>query len=215
MENNSIEILKDFESRISELKARISALEEEMETFRKKEEEKAEAVGKEVDVDFDIDVIDLPAPAPEESAPAADLPADDLPAGDLPAEDLPVEEIPVEDIPVEIPAPSVPEPVPVPEAPAKPEKVLRTVEGNYPWQTAIPGMPVKNIRSAISLFDRALFINTLFKEDYALYDRTISDLNALSSLDEAVDYLLDHFPDWNLGSDVVYSFIMAIRKKLG
>ena len=43
MENNSIEILKDFESRISELKARISALEEEMETFRKKEEEKAEA----------------------------------------------------------------------------------------------------------------------------------------------------------------------------
>ena len=196
MENNSIEILKDFESRISELKARISALEEEMETFRKKEEEKAEAVGKEVDVDFDIDVIDLPA-------------------GDLPAEDLPVEEIPVEDIPVEIPAPSVPEPVPVPEAPAKPEKVLRTVEGNYPWQTAIPGMPVKNIRSAISLFDRALFINTLFKEDYALYDRTISDLNALSSLDEAVDYLLGHFPDWNLGSDVVYSFIMAIRKKLG
>ena len=215
MENNSIEILKDFESRISELKARISALEDELATYGKKEEGNAHAVGKEVDGDFDIDVIDLPAPAPEESAPAADLPADDLPAGDLPAEDLPVEEIPVEDIPVEIPAPSVPEPVPVPEAPAKPEKVLRTVEGNYPWQTASPGMPVKNIRSAISLFVRALFINTLFKEDYALYDRTISDLNALSSLDEAVDYLLGHFPDWNLGSDVVYSFIMAIRKKLG
>ena len=52
-------------------------------------------------------------------------------------------------------------------------------------------MSVKNIRSGISLYDRALFIGTLFKEDYALYDKTIGELNGLSSLDEAVDYLLD------------------------
>ena len=72
-----------------------------------------------------------------------------------------------------------------------------------------------NIRSGISLYDRALFIGTLFKEDYALYDKTIGELNGLSSLDEAVDYLLDRFPDWNLKSDIVYNFMMAIRKKLG
>ena len=77
------------------------------------------------------------------------------------------------------------------------------------------GFLVRNIRSAISLFDRALFINTLFKEDYALYDKTIGELNELSTLDEAVDYVAARFPDWNFGSDVVYSFMMAIRKKLG
>jgi hypothetical protein len=76
-------------------------------------------------------------------------------------------------------------------------------------------MSVKNLRSGISLYDRALFIGTLFKEDYALYDKTISELNALSSLDEAVDYLLERFPDWNLKSDIVYNFMMAVRKKLG
>ena len=83
------------------------------------------------------------------------------------------------------------------------------------WWQDQPGLSVKNIRSGISLYDRALFIGTLFKEDYNLYDRTISDLNALGTLDEAVDYLLRNFPDWNLKSDVVYNFIMAIRKKLG
>ena len=28
-------------------------------------------------------------------------------------------------------------------------------------------------------------------------------------------YVAARFPDWNFGSDVVYSFMMAIRKKLG
>jgi hypothetical protein len=83
------------------------------------------------------------------------------------------------------------------------------------WRLDKPGLPVKNIRSGISLYDRALFIGTLFKEDYALYDKTIGDLNAMTGLDEAVDYLLANFPDWNLKSDIVYNFIMAIRKKLG
>ena len=131
--------------------------------------------------------------------------------------------------PVAEPAPeAAPEPAPAPEeedmplfaeevpAPA-PVKAKRpaAADGNFAWKSARPGMPVRNIRSAISLFDRALFINTLFKEDYALYDKTIGELNELSTLDEAVDYVAARFPDWNFGSDVVYSFMMAIRKKLG
>ena len=84
-----------------------------------------------------------------------------------------------------------------------------------PWRLDKPGLSVKHIRSGISMYDRALFIGTLFKEDYALYDRTIGELDALSGLDEAVEYLTARFPDWNLKSDIVYNFIMAIRKKLG
>ena len=63
--------------------------------------------------------------------------------------------------------------------------------------------------------DRAQFIAKLFGEDFALYDKTISELNDLTTLDEAVQYVTGHFPDWNLSSDLVYSFMMAIRKKLG
>jgi hypothetical protein len=100
----------------------------------------------------------------------------------------------------------VPEPKPA---------VPRPETERLPWRLDKPGISVKNIRSGISLYDRALFIGTLFKEDYALYDKTIGELNALSTLDEAVDYLLERFPDWNLKSDIVYNFMMAVRKKLG
>ena len=81
--------------------------------------------------------------------------------------------------------------------------------------TEVPAMSVKNIRSAISLQDRAMFIKTLFKEDFALYDSTISALNGMGSPEEAADYVKENFPDWNLRSDVVYEFMMAVRKKLG
>ena len=106
-----------------------------------------------------------------------------------------------------------PEPMPEPQPEPMPEPEDETAR--LPWRTDKPGMPVKNIRSGISLLDRALFIGTLFKEDFSLYDQTIADLNAMSTLDEAVDYIREHFPAWNLKSDVVYHFIMSVRKKLG
>ena len=118
--------------------------------------------------------------------------------------------------PAPAPAPAEPAPAPAEPAPVAPKPVTpRPETERLPWRLDKPGMAVKNIRSGISLYDRALFIGTLFKEDYALYDKTISELNGLASLDEAVDYLLERFPDWNLKSDIVYNFMMAIRKKLG
>ena len=86
---------------------------------------------------------------------------------------------------------------------------------HYPWRKDNPGLLVKNIRSGISLLDRAQFIGTLFQEDFSLYDSTIARLNEMDNLDQAVAYVKEHFPQWNLGSDVVYRFMMAVRKKLG
>ncbi len=162
-------------------------------------------------------VADLPEDIPEEPAPAvAAEPVAETPVAEAPA----AEPAPAEEMTAAEPAPAEEEDMPLfaEETPAPvPAKGKRAkgADGSYAWMTARPGMPVKNLRSAISLFDRALFINTLFKEDYALYDKTIGELNTLSTLDEAVDYVAERFPDWNLGSDVVYSFMMAIRKKLG
>ena len=151
----------------------------------------------------------LAAPAPEEEVDftGVEIGVDDLP--EVPVAEASVTESPASaEIKVDAPAgDSVTETPEVP-APAIPRET-------YPWQLAAPGASVKNIRSGISLQDRAVFIGTLFREDYALYDQTIGTLNTMESLDEAVNYLVEAFPDWNLKADIVYNFMMAIRKKLG
>ena len=192
MENNRTEILQELEAELASLKEKVRAFEDKLEAFRQLPQE--ETVEESDFTDMEIGVPDLPEPEPVvEPEPEPVLEPEPVPE--------PVEE-------------PVVEPVEAPEAP-KPTPVPRPETERLPWRLDKPGMSVKNLRSGISLYDRALFIGTLFKEDYALYDKTISELNALSSLDEAVDYLLERFPDWNLKSDIVYNFMMAVRKKLG
>ena len=187
MEDNRKQILSLIEEEISSLKSILASL-----------EEKVIALSAEIPTQDD-GPIDLSAPI---EAPA-EAPVEII------EEPAPVEEPQPVEVPVEVP---VEAPV---EAPAEPVEVKPKKTRAYKWMTDLPGVPVKNIRSAISLYDRALFIKTIFKENYALYDKTISDLNAMTSLDEAISYIEAAFPDWNFSSDAVYGFMMAIRKKLG
>ena len=213
MENNRTEILQELEVELASLKEKVRAFEDKLEAFRQLPQE--ETVEESDFTDMEIGVPDLPEPEPvvgPEPEPVPEPVPEWVP--EPVAEPVEAVEAPVEEpVPVLEPEP-VPEPVEAPEAP-KPAPVPRPETERLPWRLDKPGISVKNLRSGISLYDRALFIGTLFKEDYALYDKTISDLNALSSLDEAVDYLLERFPDWNLKSDIVYNFMMAVRKKLG
>ncbi len=82
------------------------------------------------------------------------------------------------------------------------------------WRRDMPGSPVKDIRSAISLNDRVLFINSLFSEDASLFQETISKLNTMNELEEALTYLSDNFPAWEVDSEVVYRFMMAVRRRI-
>lgn len=138
-------------------------------------------------------------------------------AAEVSAETVP--EVQEEAVPESAQSPeSASEPESAPEfapAPTQESESAPEPQKHYAWQSDLPGVPVKNIRSAISLYDRALFINTLFREDNVLYDKTINDLNAAGSIAEAEEYVMKHFPDWNFGSEVVYCFMMAVRKKLG
>ena len=202
MENNRTEILRELEAELAALKEKVRAFEDKLEAFRQLPEEDAPEASDFTDVE--IGVSDLPEPEPLPVPEPEPVPVPEPVEGPV----LEPEPVPVPE-PVEGPEPE-PEPVPEPK-PAVP----RPETERLPWRLDKPGISVKNIRSGISLYDRALFIGTLFKEDYALYDKTIGELNALSTLDEAVDYLLERFPDWNLKSDIVYNFMMAIRKKLG
>ena len=162
--------------------------------------------------------IDLSDPEPVE------LDFDEELDGDLP-EEAPAEI--VEEVPAEAPA----------EAPAEPEveldlfgePVLRVneklgagrsrsvgekMEQKEAWRTAMPGAAVKDVRSAISLNDRVLFIRELFGGDAGLFQKAVDDINAMGSLDEMVAYVNERHPGWDLDSDTVYRLMMAVRRKL-
>ena len=217
MEKNSTEILREIEASLAEVKEKVRLLEEQLAQYQKLSEEEAAAPAA-VEPLAEVDFTDM------EIGEADDLPEMPEPQPEPVAEPEPVlepepEPVVLPEEPVSAPEPEPePEPEPVPEpAPAQeaaPE--VPTVDtSRMPWRLDKPGMAVKNIRSGISLYDRALFIGTLFKEDYALYDKTIGELNALATFEEAVDYVVTRFPDWNYKSDIVYNFMMAIRRKLG
>ena len=159
-------------------------------------------------------------------------PDDDLPSGD----DLPMDE--PSTIPEPVPEPTldiepeiviVPasesettlktEPAPRPKASIldsqKPETaVMDVMAEKQAWRTDRPGSQVKNVISAISLNDRVLLINVLFKEDPILFQNTISAFNGMTTLDEAISYIRTNFPDWDMNSEPVYRLMMAVRRKL-
>jgi hypothetical protein len=136
-------------------------------------------------------------------------------------EDLPVEED--DDLPFFEEESVFAEPKPVKAEPVKEESIAVKEEpaalidamlDKLAWKKDMPGSIVKDVRSAISLNDRILFINKLFAEDPMAFQAAIGKLNAMKSLDEVVAYVKAEHSDWNLESDVVYRFMMAVRRKV-
>ena len=97
---------------------------------------------------------------------------------------------------------------------AAPVAVLDAMAEKQAWRKDIPGTEVKDVRSAISLNDRILFIRSLFADDALLFQNTLDRINSSETLDEAVDWLMSSFGEWNFESDTVYRFMMAVRRKL-
>ena len=177
---------------------------------------------------IDITISDFEMPVP----PVVEPLADDLPAEEGTPEEEPVADDILDDIPEiisvtepSVPAPVVGEPVEPVEVPAEAKKsildsakadtaVMDVMAEKQAWRTDRPGMPVKNIISAISLNDRVLLINVLFREDPMLFQDTIAKFNAMGSLKEALDYISENYPEWDMNSEPVYRLMMAVRRKL-
>ncbi len=135
-------------------------------------------------------------------------------------EDLP-EDIFGEPEPVPAPAPKAepsPKQEPVTIAEKAEEKAKPTINealaGNCAWRRDMPGAPVKDIRSAISLNDRVIFINLLFNEDAQTFVNTLARINTMGTIDQAVEYIMSEFPGWDMNSELVYRFMMAVRRKV-
>ena len=148
---------------------------------------------------------------------------DDLPFAETPVEEVPVEEVPVEEAPVEEDDDDLPGVFDIPVAPvtvaAKAADQARPIlnevmAADCAWRKDMPGSTVRDIRSAISLNDRVIFINLLFKEDAQTFVDTLSKINTMETLDQVVEYICAEFPSWDLNSDLVYRFMMAVRRKV-
>lgn len=206
MEKTQKEILNDIMAELSAIRLALNSLESKLSRIDLSDPEPVE-----LDFDEDLDG-DLPEEAPAEA---------------------PVEI--AEEAPAEAPA-EIAEEIPA-EAPAEPEveldlfgePVLRVneklgagrsrsvgekMEQKEAWRTAMPGAAVKDVRSAISLNDRVLFIRELFGGDAGLFQKAVDDINAMGSLDEMVAYVNERHPGWDLDSDTVYRLMMAVRRKL-
>lgn len=162
---------------------------------------------------------------------------------DLPSEEESVsEDLPEEPAPVEPEAEPVPEEEPdtlmdlfgdviEPVAPVKrgrpkkepksindaaipQEAVMDALYVDSAWRKDMPGPEVRNVRSAISMNDRILFVNRLFRKDFKLYDDIIEKINNMGSLDEVVSLIDSTFPEWKMDSEDVYRFMMAVRRKI-
>ena len=102
---------------------------------------------------------------------------------------------------------------PAQKSPKARKAVLDVMEDKQAWRTDIPGAPVKDILSAISLNDRVQFINVLFNGDPGLFQQARAQINAMETLDQAVEYVTSTY-NWDMGSQVVYRFMMAVRRKV-
>ena len=92
--------------------------------------------------------------------------------------------------------------------------VAEVMADAHPWRTDMPGTPVKDVRSAISLNDRIIFINHLFDEDPMAFQNVITQINTMTSLDQVEEYLRNGFPSWDFSSELVYRFMMAVRRRV-
>ena len=240
MKNNQQQILSEIKSLMASIKAQVEELENkisEYEQYADSEEiisDTTVADPVEENVEEPVEVAHV---EPVETEPVEEIlddvmdielePSDDLPFYD----DLPVSEPEVDDLPEEIiNEPDVetvpeqesvmepisitePDPVVEPESVVSPVPVIDAMIAKQPWRTDMPGSPVRDIRSAISLNDRILFINYLFGEDPMAFQEMLTQLNAMTSFDEAAAHAIAAHPEWNLESDTVYRFMMALRRR--
>ena len=236
MENNQQQILSEIKTLMASVRNQLEELDAKIALWQQLADPQEADIP--IDLDFDLDVAlqEVPVVVEQDAEPVAEVAVeqdaeqvaevaveqDAEPVAEYveepviesaPAEDANADDdLPFFDAPEEIfqPEPAV---CPVQKTVEKPA-VIDVMTEKQTWRTAMPGSPVKDVRSAIALMDRVLFINTLFGADAMAFQEALNQINQMQSLDEAVEYLAAIHPEWDFNSQTVYSFMMAVRRKV-
>lgn len=191
MENREQQILSEIKTMMASIRSQLERLDAKMAELQQvvdPEDFEAESI----DISIDIDVEEVVEPEPLPLLPEDD--DDDLPEA--------VEEA-VEVVTVAAKAEETSEPT-----------INDVMSADHAWRKDMPGTPVKDIRSAISLNDRVIFINLLFEEDAQKFVNALTSINSMETLDQVVDFVCSEYPTWDLNSELVYRFMMAVRRKV-
>lgn len=218
--DNQKELLAELERGLSELKEKIAVMEKLIAEYNRTETSDSEEngeVAEHIELVHEDFLPEISEAVQEETAPEITATSETA-TGDLPAEE---EEAP-ESVFGELWGESKPAPAkkPVPRTlnDVNAASVHKAVIDSRPdkprWYTDIPGSEVKDVRSAISLNDRVLFICSLFRDDSMLFQDVVNRINSFPTLEKAVEYLSETFPEWDIYSDNVHRFMMAVRRKI-
>ena len=232
MENKDLQILEEISGLAVSLRRQLEELEDMIVRLKGTCNEDVDYQYDEEDAPIDIDIDDMSAEAFVEAVHEAEPePVEDV-SCEEPEEEIiegPLTEEPATEESVFEPAfeavnepsfMSAPEPVAemlaesVAETSPVRQAVIDVLEDKRAWKTDMPGAPVRDIRSAISLNDRVLFINRLFNEDPMSFQDMLSRINNMTSLEDVVEAVVAEHPEWDLGSEIVYRFMMAVRRKV-
>lgn len=227
MENREQQILSEIKSMMASIRSQLERLDAKMAELQQVvDPEEFDSAPIDIEIDETVPVAEPQVEEPQ-VVEVQEIPMtveEDLPVEDV--EDLPVEE-PVEPVLVETVEEAaedddlpgvfdIPEPVTVADKASDEAKPIlnEVITADYAWRKDMPGTPVRDIRSAISLNDRVIFINLLFKEDAQTFVDTLAKINTMETIDQAVEYISTSFPGWDLSSELVYRFMMAVRRKV-
>ena len=117
------------------------------------------------------------------------------------------------------PEPVKEEPVVAPEPEVSPDETGETPDGKGQEEeqaspkAAVYGKAVDDIRQAISLGDRFLYQRELFGQNAELMQRTLTEINALGSFDEAMNYIAKF--GWDQESNSYQQFIVTLHRRFG
>ena len=230
-----------LEQKLSALEARVAQLEEANEAMRREGDEakaliatlQAEVAAlaaasvavtpaEEPEVEIELIVEDpqeqetpeelVEEPQEESAEEPLEEPAQEMPLEPLESLEIIEEEEPLAEPVVEPVAELIVEPAPQPEVKAEPVAAPQPAPRPVPQQTSLFGAAVEDIRQAISLGDRFLFQRELFAGNGELMQKTLDELNALGSLEEAMDYVADNF-EWDSDSTAVQLFENVLKRR--
>ena len=132
-----------------------------------------------------------------------------------------------DDHPIPTLAQHLPEPQPIPVALPKKE-INETASGNNASlndklkQTRIDlgetltEVPIRDLKKAIGVNDRFLYINELFRGDESMYERSIKTINGFSILPEAEYWIQRELKvklAWNDGHETVKQFTQLVKRR--
>ena len=217
MENRQQQILSEIQEMMSSIRTQLEKLDAKMSEFQQSFDSEG-VISAPIDIEIDeeylnaetVEQVELDIPEP-----VVELEPEPVEEPEPVVEPEPAAEPVVEEGDDDLPLFAEPESIfEAAQKAQKPRKAMIDVmEDKEAWRTDMPGAPVRDVLSAISLNDRVQFINVLFDEDPSKFQQARARINSMNTLDEAVAYITSTF-NWDMSSQVVYRFMMAVRRKV-